>query len=216
MHSTFFDRVDLNDKLEGLADKYLTQLSDESISIFVREAKRIVDNAFDDFIIKQEDIYTNDSIRGIQDKQQLLAFSDIQKGYRSQMQDWIEKNPIEVKAEKIAIDDLVERIPLRERESFKRSASVLGIGSIVVLGLRIITSSTWIYLAELAVLALASGAYAKGKAADDKKLSQLRHQRMKQIKTNVIENIRQELNQWIDLAESEHKRILKTFNIETL
>lgn len=216
MKSTHFDRMSLSVQLEQLAETHLATVNVDTIAIFAKEAKRLVDNAFDNFIIEQENIFTGDGLRAIKDKTMLLAFTDMQNGYRSQMQDWVEKHPVELKQNSYSINDLTQRLPLSEREAIRRSASVLGIGSLAVLGLRFITGTSWTYLAELAVLALAGVAYSKGNDIDTKRLLQKHKVRLKATRINVVNSINSDLGQWLDLAEAENQRILQTFNINIL
>jgi len=142
-----------------------------------------------------------------------LQFTDVQDGYRRQMQNWVENHPIEVNKQTISIDDLPEDIPLLERESFKRSMSALGIGTVVVVGLRFLTGTKWIYLGELAVMALSRQQYQVGKEIDVNRQKQMQKDWFDAKKRGVINQIKQELDVWLDAAEEENNRVLKTFNL---
>jgi len=207
------DRTDIYDKLNKLSDSYLTDISEANISLFANESKKMLDNVFDDFIAAQEQLYTGDSISAISDKKAKLQFTDVQDGYRRQMQNWVENHPIEVNKQTISIDDLPEDIPLLERESFKRSMSALGIGTVVVVGLRFLTGTKWIYLGELAVMALSRQQYQVGKEIDVNRQKQMQKDWFDAKKRGVINQIKQELDVWLDAAEEENNRVLKTFNL---
>lgn len=208
------NRILVFDKLQNLSEQYLTELQEAYIAMFAEEAKHLADITLDDFIHLQEQIYTSDSLRGIQDEEMLLAFTDLQTGYRRQMQNWVKKNPIEVKKQTISIDDLPEDIPMVERESFKRSMSTLGIGTLVVVGLRIMTGTKWIWLAELATIAASGKAYASGKVVDDERKKQQRENWVQSGKRSVVGSIKHDLDLWFDAAEKESVRILLSFNIK--
>ena len=208
------DRIAVYDKLQDLSEMYLTGIQEAYINMFANEAKRIADNTLDDFIHVQEQVYTSDSLRGIKDNTTLLAFTDVQTGYRRQMQNWVKNNPIEVTKQTVSIDNMPEDIPLVERDAFRRSMSTLGIGTLVVVGLRIITGTNWIWLVELAIFAASRKAYVSGKAVDEKKRKQLQEKWLKSRQQSVIGSIKHDLDSWFDSAEKENIRILKSFNIK--
>ena len=208
------NRIAVYDKLQDLSEKYLTGLQEAYINMFANEAKRIADNALDDFIHVQEKIYTSDSLRGIKDSAKLLAFTDAQTGYRRQMQEWVRSNPIEVTKQTVSIDNMPKDIPLIEQEAFKRSMTTLGIGTLVVVGLRFVTGTNWIWLAELAAFAASGKAYVSGKDIDDRKRKQLQEKWIRSRKQSVIGSIKHDLDSWFDSAEKENSCILKSFNIE--
>ena len=214
IHIGKINRVAVFDELQNLSEQYLTEVHEEYIDMFVNEAKRIADNALDDFIFSQEEVYTADSLRRIKDQTVLMAFTDVQTGYRSQMRRWVESNPIEVKKQTISMDYMPEDIPMPEREAFKRAMIAFGIGTLVVIGLRIIIGSKWIWLAELATLAVSGTMYFSGKGKDDPNCKSAQEVWMKSQKLRIISNIKQDLDAWFDVAEQENDRILKTFNIE--
>ena len=210
------DRIQLFDELKNLKSQYLTTLDETNIQLFVSEAKRIVDNAFDDFILAQEQIYTKDSLRAITDKAQLLSFTDIRTGYRRQMRDWVEAHPIEVQKQDVPVEELESQIPLQDRAAFRRSVSALGIGTVGVIGLRILTGSNWAYWGELAVLAAAGHQYHVGKQKDDQRLAELRQQQIAHYRYKVVNAIQSDLEAWLDAAEQENINVLKTFNINPI
>ena len=48
------DRVSLKERVRELSKQYLRDINDTYITLFANEAKKIVDNTFDDFVIAQE------------------------------------------------------------------------------------------------------------------------------------------------------------------
>ena len=62
------DRVSLKERVRELSKQYLREINDTYITLFANEAKKIVDNTFDDFVIAQETEYTSDSVHAITDK----------------------------------------------------------------------------------------------------------------------------------------------------
>ena len=209
------NRVLIHDKLHELSRLYLTEIDEANIILFANKAKEMVDNTFDDFIISQEQMYLGDSYHAIKDRAILLAFTDVQTGYRGQMQNWIEKNPIEVKEQIISINRLPTDLPIKEREALKRSMSALGIGTIGVVCLRFLTgvSWSWISLIELAVMALSAQQYRIGKNIDDRRYEQFQKTWIEREKINIVNRIDMELGKWLDAAERENTRILKTFGL---
>lgn len=205
------DRVALKERVHKLSDQYLREINDTCITLFANEAKKIVDNAFDDFVIAQENEYTCDSVHAITDKKTLLEFTDAQNGYRRQMQDWVNEHPIEVKKQEISIDDLPIGIPLMERESLKRSMSTLGIGTVAVVGLKFLADTNWAYLGELAILALSAQQYKVGAEADEKQIKLNREKWIKVKKNSIINLVVRDLDQWLDEAEHENHRVIKSF-----
>lgn len=208
------DREKVFNELQDLAEKYLTRFQEAYINMFANEAKRIADNALDDFIFSQEEFYTSDTVRRIKDDALLLDFTDVQTGYRRQMQKWIQSNPIEVEIQTISMDDIPNDIPFMEREAIKRTMATFGIGTLVVSGLRFITGTNWIWLAELVTLVASGKSYLSGKELDDQKRKQMQETWFESDKLRIIGDIRHNLELWFDSAEKENARILRTFNLE--
>lgn len=201
-----FDNI--YDRFEKLAEQYLCEVDEANVTLFVNEAKRAVDEAFDDFVTMQEQT----KIAELGGKREaLLAFTDIQTGYRSLMQKWQECNPIEVQKETMNVEQLPESIPFNEREAIKRSVASLGLGSIAVLGLRFLTGSSWLYLGELAVLGLSGQQYIAGQKEDGKMLAKKREMAKKKIKIGLMTAIKNDLEAWLQCAIAESERILQTF-----
>lgn len=215
LNTGMINRVLVHDKLHELSKQYLIEIGEANIALFANKAKTLVDNTFDDFIISQEQMYLGESYRAIKDRTILLAFTDVQTGYRRQMQNWIESNPVEVKKQTISINKLPTGLPLKDRESLKRSMSTLGVGTIGVVCLKFLTgiSWSWIGLVELAVMALSVQQYNVGKRMDDKRYEQFQKEWIESEKINIVNRIDMELGKWLDAAEQENTRILKTFGL---
>lgn len=215
LNTGMINRVLVHDKLHELSKQYLIEIGEANIALFANKAKTLVDNTFDDFIISQEQMYLGDSYRAIKDRTILLAFTDVQTGYRRQMQNWIESNPVEVKKQTISINNLPTGLPLKDRESLKRSMSTLGVGTIGVVCLKFLTgiSWSWIGLVELAVMALSVQQYNVGKRMDDKRYEQFQKEWIESEKINIVNRIDMKLGKWLDAAEQENTRILKTFGL---
>lgn len=211
---SWIDRVRIFDELANLEKQYLTELREANIKLFASEAKKLVDNSFDDFILAQEQTYTKDSLKGITDKKVLLAFTDIKTGYRRRMRDWVEAHPVDVTETKIPVEELEKKIPLHERAAFRHSVAALGIGTVSVVGMRILTGTSWVYLAELIVLAAAGHLYQRGKKIDDRRTEVMRRQQEIILRKKVTKAIREDLVRWIDTAEEENRNVLNSFNVE--
>jgi hypothetical protein len=181
--------------------------------MFAKEAKRIADNTMDDFIHTHEQIFISDPLRRIKEDAVLMAFTDAQTGYRRQMNEWIKANPIKIKKQTISADNMPDDIPLIERESFKRTMSTLGVGTIVVIGLHIVTGAKWIWLAELATFAASGKAYFSGKKIDEIKRAEMQQKWVESCKKQIVISIKRDLGIWFDNAEKENTRILESFNI---
>ena len=129
------------------------------------------------------------------------------------MQDWVNEHPIEVKKQEISIDDLPAEIPFMERESLKRSMSTLGIGTMVVVGLKFLTGTNWLYLGELAILALSAQQYKVGAEADEKQMKLNMAKWIEAKKKSIINLVIRDLDRWLDEAEQENLRVMKSFNM---
>lgn len=213
INSERIDRVSLKERVIELSNQFLREINNTYITLFANEAKKIVDNTFDDFVIAQEAKYTSETVHAITDKKALLEFTDAQNGYRRQMQDWVNEHPIEVKKQEISIDDLPAEIPFMERESLKRSMSTLGIGTMVVVGLKFLTGTNWLYLGELAILALSAQQYKVGAEADEKQMKLNMAKWIKAKKKSIINLVIRDLDRWLDEAEQENLRVMKSFNM---
>jgi hypothetical protein len=204
------NRVAIYEQLQKLSKQYLSDIDETSIALFVSEAKKVVDRSFDNYVLSQEEFYTKDPVRSIKDKANLLAFTDIRSGYRRQMQDWVEANPIEVKTLKISLDDMPAGISVKDREALRRSLSTFGVGTILVVGLKMLTGMNWLYWAELAVLGLASQQYKVGRDADTQRMQEIRKEHLVR---KIAHCIRHDLDGWLDKAEQENKKVLESFNL---
>lgn len=213
INSERIDRVPLKERVIELSNQFLREINNTYITLFANEAKKIVDNTFDDFVIAQEAKYTSETVHAITDKKALLEFTDAQNGYRRQMQDWVNEHPIEVKKQEISIDDLPAEIPFMERESLKRSMSTLGIGTMVVVGLKFLTGTNWLYLGELAILALSAQQYKVGAEADEKQMKLNMAKWIEAKKKSIINLVIRDLDRWLDEAEQENLRVMKSFNM---
>lgn len=213
INSERIDRVSLKERVIELSNQFLREINNTYITLFANEAKKIVDNTFDDFVIAQEAKYTSETVHAITDKKALLEFTDAQNGYRRQMQDWVNEHPIEVKKQEISIDDLPAEIPFMERESLKRSMSTLGIGTMVVVGLKFLTGTNWLYLGELAILALSAQQYKVGAEADEKQMKLNMAKWIEAKKKSIINLVIRDLDRWLDEAEQENLRVMKSFNM---
>lgn len=207
------NRVAIYDRLQELANDYLKELDESNILLFANQAKAMLDDEFDEFVIAQERIYTEDPIRAIKDKTAMLDFTDIQSGYRRQMQTWVNNHPVVVNSQRISVDDLPNFLPFQKRKAFRRSVSTLGIGTLLVVGLRALTHTDWIYLGELLVLALTGQQYMEGRKADDKTIRELQKKWYDSYKNRIVESIRRDLDGWLERAEQESARILKLYNL---
>ena len=76
-----------------------------------------------------------------------------------------------------------------------------------------IVNPIWLYLGELAILALSAQQYKVGVVADEKQLK-LNREKWAEVKTNSIINlVIRDLDQWLDEAEQENLRVIKSFNL---
>ena len=208
------NRASVREQLQDLSSQYLTDARDEYLNMFVSEVKRIADNALDDYIHEQEDLYLTDEICGIKDNAKLLSFSDAKDGYRRRMQKWSDSNPFEITEHRRSFDDVSEEIPIAERKSVKRAISVFCVGTFISAGLRLISGSAWAWLAELPALILSGKVYADGEETDKLKLQQMREQCADYIRKDIVKDVENKLGCWFDSAEIENARILKSFDIE--
>ena len=201
------DRISIFEQIQMSAQKHLSDVDDSHVELFAIDVKNIVEIAFEQFVISQEKCYIEDPLLAIKDTSQLLKFSDVKTGYRRQMQDWVDEHPIEAKRDDVDINSLPMDIPFTERESIRRSMTTFGLGSIAVVGLKFLTGNCWLYLGEIAVLALSHQQYKKGVEVDKIKLAEL----MEANRLHVENVIKKGLNNWLNEAEKYNKEVLETF-----
>ena len=87
--------------------------------------------------------------------------------------------------------------------------TTLGIGTLVVVGLRFVTGTNWIWLAELAAFAASGKAYVSGKEIDDRKRKQSQEKWIRSRKQSVIGSIKHELDSWFDNKKYESESKVK-------
>lgn len=205
------ERTQVYSQLQELSNSYLTELGEVYLELFVRKAKDVADEVVDDFVSQVVKKYTNESLSSIRDTDMLLAFTDLQSGFRAQMQSWLSENPVEVTYQKVSVDDALLQIPPMERESIRRSLSTLGVGTLGVVGLRFATGSNWLWLLELAVLAATKKSYEKGKNRDEIKLQQRKSEWLECEKSNIVSSVYQNLCNWFDNVEKKCEEIIGTY-----
>lgn len=207
------DRVALQDKINGIAKQYLGgALKEEDVALFVNEAKRVVDMVFDDYIIDVTAIYDGDGPMAIKDFDKRLAFTDISAGYRHSMRQWVENHPIKVEKRTISVDELPST-PLLQRKSVRDGLLSLGIGSIAVVGLRVITGSAWAWLAEMVVFAITAKAYNDGRIKESKERLEKMRVLFNASRNALVGAIMQDINSWLDSAEAYSDELLRKFEV---
>lgn len=212
------DKTELNAKIRETADLFLSDIKQmeerelqENLRYFADKAKEIAEGILEQYVFSVYNQYTEGEF-AISNVEKLSRFCNLYTGYQQQMLDWIAAHKLEVKEE-------IFEMPHRPLESASnRSMSpkvVVGVGTIVAVGL-FVFSNIWIALvAEILTLALARIQTKRISYQQEQKQMELDHyalildNKREQLVSGMIE----ELDKWLDMGIKASDDILESLNI---
>lgn len=206
MYTNRIDRVRIFTAVREASNRDLSSFSDDAVKRFAIDSKKILESAFDRFVLETDQYYSSDDLGAIQDTDCLLRFSDVADGYRHQMKQWVKDNPVSLTTDIISPADF-PTLGIFQRKSVRKSLTTLLGGNIIIVGLRLLTGAGWVWWLELAALYAAMKSGQKGHQED--LLWELRIR-----KDALINGIISDMSAWLDAAERKHYDTLKSFGIE--
>lgn len=204
MESFSLDIGKLRIAIQEKANSLLSEITEDNLKYFSSELKKIAEAILDDYIFNIYNAYT-DGVYKIEDTDLLLAFTDYKNGFQGRMNTWKELHPIIVKQEAI-------NIPAEPQIQVQRVSAkhILVGGTIIATGL-LIFSNVWVALAvELLTVAIAYYKHQQRKRFQSNYDIQKRKYEieMLRMKSELVQGLTKDLEQWLKYAEEEAKSVL--------
>lgn len=207
------DLVRLETEVRQKATEYLDNITEDNLKAFAESTKYIAQSVLENYILSIDDLYTNGALK-INDDEIYNRFSDFHDGYRAQMKKWASEN-------EITIGEMIITPTERDEEpelfnTIKKPLAIVGIGTLVAVGL-IIFTEIWIAVAaELLALCIAAYVYIQSKE-EQKKERDFKAKnyeiQIKQEKARLVDGIIQDLKTWLSNAEQYSENIILKFGI---
>lgn len=197
------NREELCRRIGITADRLLETISCNTVKMFANASKVLIENAFDGFVL-----FTDESIsrKGTDSNLDImLKFSDICTGYRQQMRDWAEHNPIFIDISEESVEKTVS-LPLFERKSFQWPVLIVVSYFVLIMVLFFWAGLKWPWWLAIVVLLFTVVAGLIGNRIDKNRENKMKRQSI--VSSTIIQ-----MNSWLDAAENHHVRILHSFGI---
>lgn len=198
------DRINIECGIREIANKIFitSEIAESDIEIFINEIIIFVENEFDSYVRRNEE----ELVHFIMDEKKKEAFCDFSIGYVRKMQDWMDKNPLEVKKTEFPVETIVEN--MSDKTAIKKALLSAGIGTIVAIGISFFTSSVIAFFAELIVLGIAYKVY-----KENNNLTEVKRMKpkMESLKDQIIINVSNDITSWLDKAQFESEKLFQSY-----
>lgn len=212
------DKTELNTKIREAANLLLVNIEQmeerelqDNLRYFADKAKEIAEGILEQYVFSVYNRYTEGSF-AISDADKLSKFCNLYTGYQQQMLDWIATHKLEVKEETF-------EMPHKPLESApNRSISpkvILGVGTIVAVGL-FVFSNIWIALvAEILIIASARIQTKRITHQQAQKKLELEHYALmlENKREQLVSGMIQELDKWLDMGVKVSDDILNSLKV---
>lgn len=212
------DKTELNTKIREAADLFLSDIKQleeselqDNLRYFADKTKEIAEGILEQYIFSVFNRYTEREF-AISDAEKLSRFCNLYTGYQQQMLDWIAAHKLEVKEE-------IFEMPHKPLESApNRSTSpkvILGVGTIVAVGL-FVFSNIWIALvAEILTIASARIQTKRITHQQAQKKLELEHYALmlENKREQLVSGMIEELGKWLNMGVKASDDILESLNI---
>lgn len=210
------DLVKLDSEVRQKAQEYLDNITEENLKSFAEATKYIAQSVLENYLLKVDDIYTNGPLK-IEDSEAFDRFLDFHDGYRALMRKWISVNDISIG--ELKIDPSVKYPELSAYDISSTPKKIVGVGTLVAVGL-FVFSKIWIAVAaELLTLGVAASVYKKNKEnikSQEKefafKLKKYELQIDKE-RSRLVDGLIEDLKKWLENAEQYSNSLLSDFGI---
>ena len=200
----------LKTAIEEKAHLFLSDITAESLKAFAEAVKVIAEGVMEQYIFRVYDIYSDGALK-IADLNILAAFTDYSSGYQSKMLEWNKNHPILLKEQKIEIP----KRPIAPNKNIHQPTLIIGIGTVVAIGLYIFSNS-WVALAaEILSLALAYSERKKLHAQQDFYEAQLMtyNNQLGMKRMALINGVSDDLVKWLEQGKKYSDSILASYNL---
>lgn len=196
------DRTNIPNGINKIADQvFITEdLTKDDIDIFVNEVIKFVTNEFEAYInYKEEDFIS------FIPEQNKAAFNDFTNGYVRKMQEWMEKNPVEVSSIEVPLEQVVDSMP--NRDAVKKALTIAGVGSIITIGISFFTPALVAIIAEFVALCIAYKVYKNNNCREANNI----RGSIDETKEKIIDYVIYDINAWLDKADRWSDQLIESY-----
>lgn len=195
------DRINIRKGINKIADQiFITEdISKDDINIFMNEVIKYVTNEFDTYVREKE----QDLIFLSEKKRE--TFNDFTYGYVRKMQEWMEKNPVEVSSIEVPLEQVVDSMP--NRDAVKKALTIAGVGSIITIGISFFTPALVAIIAEFVALCIAYKVYKNNNCREANNI----RGSIDETKEKIIDYIINDINAWLDKADSWSDQLIESY-----
>lgn len=208
------DIVRLETEVRQKAQEYLDDISEANLKAFAESTKYIAQSVLENYFLSVDDIYTNGALK-IENRDIFNKFMDFHDGYRAQMKKWASENEITIG--EMRVTPSLKYPEIEDENIIKKPISIVGVGTLVAVGL-IIFSEIWIAVAaELLALGIAAYTYKKSKEHREKEYAfRLKKYEMQieQEKARLVNGLIKDLKTWLANAESFSNEFLVSLGLQ--
>lgn len=207
------DLVRLETEVRQKANEYLDDITEDNLKSFAESTKYITQSVLENYFLAVDDLYTNGALK-IENNEKFNSFIDFHDGYRAQMKKWASENQIVIGEMKVSP---TLKLPKLEDDDLKKPASIMGVGTLVAVGLFIFTEIWIAVAAELLALGVALYTYKESQESRKKDYAfRLKKYEMQieEEKARLINGLIKDLKTWLGNAETFSNGILSKFGIE--
>lgn len=212
------DKVDLENRVRECAQLHLSDIANMSeaelkvnLKLFAEECKNIAEDILEQYIFATVTKYT-EGPWAINDQDILSAFCNFNSGYQHQMLEWIKTHPLEVREE---VFQFPQKPVEEDRNITPQPKTLLVGGTVIAIGLFIV-SNIWIALAaELLSLIAAKVQSIRIKKSEKQRESALKHYRcaLEDQRNRLVNGLTDDLSKWLDLGVDHSNEILAAYDI---
>lgn len=219
MQNNMIDKTILSNRIHEKAEQLFHDIQfmgqeelNDNLRYFAEKSKDIAESILEDYIFSVVSQYTEGE-KVITDSEKLAKFVNFSTGYQQQMLNWISDNPLLVK------EELFE-MPVKEcieDESLNVSPKiVLGLGTVISVGLCIFSKVLIAVAAEIMTIALA-----KIHITRSEKNNYIRRQKEEEIyaqaldvkRDELVYGVISELEEWLILGEQYSNNVLQSLGV---
>ena len=208
------DIVRLETEVRKKAQEYLDDISEANLKAFAESTKYIAQSVLENYFLSVDDIYTNGALK-IENRDIFNKFMDFHDGYRAQMKKWASENEITIG--EMRVTPSLKYPEIEDENIVKKPISIVGVGTLVAVGL-IIFTEIWIAVAaELLALGIAAYTYKKSKEHREKEyVFRLKKYEMQieQEKARLVNGLIKDLKSWLANAESFSNEVLVSLGLQ--
>ena len=207
------DYVKLETDVRQKAQEYLDDVSDENLKSFLDSARFVAKSVLEKFFFSIDELYTIGACK-IADEKVYNEFIDFHDGYRALMKKWSSNHEIVIR--KMKVDLSMNHPELSYENLNKHTPTIIGIGTLVAVGLYIFSDAWKAVATEALAVGTATFVYKQNKKNQGSdyafKVKQYDSQ-LKKEKERLVTSLINDLKQWLNNAEQYSNSILTEFDI---